>query len=741
MNPRLLLRTATVLAGIAIAVARATPARSAEPVDRATLEKAFADAVAPIFEQHCAECHNPDAPEHELDLSSLDGAVKGGVSGPALLPGRAAESMIHKFVQFGADPHMPPEGQLNPSEIKVLAQWIDSLPASLAASGKQITDEDRRHWAFQPVVRPEVPSVSQPNWVRTPIDVFILAKLDAASLAPSPPAAKLALIRRATFDLIGLPPTPEEVQEFIADETPDAYEKLVDRLLASPHYGERWGRHWLDVARYADSDGFEFDNDRPLAYKYRDYVIRSLNDDKPYDRFILEQIAGDEIAPGDQQSLIATAFLRNGPTIDNQKNEKIRFDELDDVVSTTSAVVMGLTVGCARCHDHKYDPITQRDYYRMLAVFNSMEREMVDDVMCVQDIGRTPRETHVLLRGEPHMQGDVVEPGVLGVLENEPVQFPEPPEHAATTGRRATLARWLTRPENPLTARVMVNRIWHYHFGQGLVRTPSDYGVRGERPTHPELLDWLAAEFVSNGWHMKPLHRLIMTSSVYRQAAINNAEQSKVDPQNAWLWRFPLKRNEAEIIRDSILSVAGTLNTQMFGPGVHPRIDPSVIATGSTSKWPVVEKEGPEQWRRSVYVFIKRSVLVPMLEGFDAPNATSTCDRRLVTTVPTQSLQLMNNVFGNEQATHMAQRVRREAGDELAAQIERAYWLAFQRPSTEEQTSGAVEFVNAETEQHLARLKEDASVYEADRAAVASERALADFCHVLFNANEFVYVE
>jgi hypothetical protein len=630
---------------------------------------------------------------------------------------------------------------LNATEIATLTKWIDSLPASLASSEKQITDEDRGHWAFQPVVRPDAPTVSQADWVRNPIDAFVLAGLDKAELTPSAEVTKLALVRRATFDLIGLPPTPEEVQAFLADESPDAYEKLIDRLLASEHYGERWGRHWLDVARYADSDGFEFDMDRPQAYKYRDYVIRSFNEDKPYDRFIEEQIAGDEIAPGNQEALIATAFLRNGPTIDNQKNEKIRFDELDDVVSTTSAVVMGLTVGCARCHDHKYDAIPQRDYYRMLAVFNSMEREMVDDVMCVQDIGRKPRETHVLLRGEPHMKGDVVEPGVLSVLETLPVQFPEPPEHAASTGRRATLAHWLTRPENPLTARVMVNRIWHYHFGQGLVRTPSDYGVRGERPTHPELLDWLASEFVAGGWRMKPLHRQIMLSSTYRQASVQDVEKSKRDPQNVWLWRFPLKRNEAEVIRDTILSVAGTLNTQMFGPGVHPRIDPSVIATGSTSKWPVVEKEGPEQWRRSVYVFVKRSVLVPMLEGFDAPNATTTCDRRLVTTVPTQSLQLMNNVFGNDQALLMAQRLRREAGAELPAQIDRAYWLAFQRPVTDTQRAAAVEFVQAETEQHVARLKDDASVYEADRTNVAAERALADFCHVLLNANEFVYVE
>ncbi|MDZ4779388.1 MAG: PSD1 and planctomycete cytochrome C domain-containing protein [Planctomycetia bacterium] len=714
---------------------------AADEIDRAALEQAFTGDIAPILERHCADCHNADAPEHELDLSSLAGALKGGVSGPAVAPGRAAESMVHRFVQLDGDPHMPPEGQLNATEIATLAKWIDSLPASLASAEKKIRDEDRAHWSYLPVVRHEPPSVSNPDWVRNAIDAFVLAGLDQAELSPSPEATKLALVRRATFDLIGLPPTPEEVQSFLADESPDAYEKLIDRLLASEHYGERWGRHWLDVARYADSDGFEFDMDRPQAYKYRDYVIRSFNEDKPYDRFIEEQIAGDEIAPGNQDALIATAFLRNGPTIDNQKNEKIRLDELDDVVSTTSAVVMGLTVGCARCHDHKYDAIPQRDYYRMLAVFNSMEREMVDDVMCVQDIGRNPRETHVLLRGEPHMKGDVVEPGVLSVLETLPVQFPESPEHAASTGRRATLAHWLARPENPLTARVMANRIWHYHFGQGLVRTPSDYGVRGERPTHPELLDWLASEFVAGGWRMKPLHRQIMLSSTYRQASVQDVEKSKHDPQNVWLWRFPLKRNEAEVIRDTILSVAGTLNTQMFGPGVHPRIDPSVIATGSTSKWPVVEKEGPEQWRRSVYVFVKRSVLVPMLEGFDAPNATTTCDRRLVTTVPTQSLQLMNNVFGNDQALLMAQRLRREAGAELPAQIDRAYWLAFQRPVTDGQRAAAVEFVQAETEQHVARLKDDASVYEADRANVAAERALADFCHVLLNANEFVYVE
>jgi mono/diheme cytochrome c family protein len=386
----------------------AAPAQAADAPDMVALEQAFNDQVAEIFSRHCTDCHNADAPEHELDLSTFAGAIKGGVSGPALVPGNSAKSMAHQLIQLDGDPHMPPEGQLNKTEIETLGKWIDSLPASLANSGeKKVTDEDRKHWSFQPVVRPEPPSVSNPAWVRTPIDQFVLAKLDEHQLTPSPEAAKIALIRRATFDLIGLPPTPEEVQAFLADDAPDAYEKLIDRLLASPQYGERWGRHWLDVARYADSDGFEFDVDRPQAYKYRDYVIRSFNEDKPYDQFLMEQIAGDEIAPGVQEALVATAFLRNGPTIDNQKNEKIRFDELDDVVATTSAVVLGLTVGCARCHDHKYDPIPQRDYYRMLAVFSSMEREMVDDVMCVQDVGRLPRETHILLRGEAHMKGDL----------------------------------------------------------------------------------------------------------------------------------------------------------------------------------------------------------------------------------------------------------------------------------------------------------------------------------------------
>jgi len=663
-------------------------------------------------------------------------------------------------------------------------------PETTASPANLDSQAGRDHWAFQPLRRPEVPAVRNANWIRTPIDAFILARLEAAGLEPAAPASRLDLIRRATYDLTGLPPTRAEVEAFLADESPTAYEQLIDRLLASPHYGERWGRHWLDLARYADSNGFEFDEDRPHAFRYRDYVIRSFNADKPYDRMILEQLAGDELAPQNPEALIATGFCRNGPVVASQQNEKLRLDELDDIVSTTSSVFLGLTIGCARCHDHKSDPIPQEDYYRLLAIFNSREkrdipvptpREMANYIrataridldierlrqqlieltdaapsdgdsakaeieeqlrqleasrpqlpraMAIQDAGPHPRKTFLLHNGDHRTPGPEVSPGIPAVLATEPVSFPEPTPDSRSTGRRSVLARWIASPANPLTARVIVNRVWQSHFGRGIVATPSDFGRDGSPPTHPALLDWLAAEFITDGWQFKRLHRRIMTSAVYRQGTQFSPPAAANDPANALLWRFSPRRLSAEEIRDSILAASGNLNRSMYGPGIRPRIDPGVIATGSTRKWPTVEKEGPEHWRRSIYIFIKRSVPMPLLEVFDAPGSSQSCERRLTTTVPTQALQLMNSPFTNEQADLMAARILTTAGDAADEQAETVYWCTLSRPPRASERATAIKFLQQQRDWHASAGHEN-----------PHRAALADLCHVMFNLNEFVYV-
>ena len=602
-----------------------------------------------------------------------------------------------------------------------------------------LAEAPAEHWAFAPLARPTVPAAGE--WAKTAIDAFIAARLHEHGLRPAPPAGKTEWIRRATLDLTGLAPTSEEVEAFLADDSPEAYDTLIDRLLASPRYGERWGRHWLDLARYADSNGFEFDSDRPLAFHYRDYVIRSFNEDKPYDQFIREQLAGDEVGPEDLEAITATGFCRAGPTNENQINEKNRLDEMDDMISTTGAVFLGLTIGCARCHNHKFDPISQHDYYRMLAVFNSSEKREIRDRMCVQDAGREPRPTRLLLRGDHRSPADEVEPGVPEVLALAGAVFAPPAPEAKSTGRRAALARWIASKDNPLSARVIVNRVWQYHFGAGLVTTPSNFGPSGAEPSHAELLDWLARELIDGGWRLKPLHKLILQSAVYRQGSLSDPAADRLDPLNAWLWRFPKRRLEAEVIRDRILQASGNLNLTMYGPGIHPRIDPAIIATGSTAKWPVVENESAEHWRRSVYVFIKRSVLMPFMEVFDAPTATESCDRRLTTTVATQSLQMLNDPFIDSQAGAMAERVLAAlAPEDLKAQATRVYYLALSRPPSTEQLRSAVEFLQAQRELHLRRLADELKDVSADdRESQARRRALADLCHVMFNASEFVY--
>jgi len=615
--------------------------------------------------------------------------------------------------------------------------WLISFSICRAAAPS--LDEGRKHWAFHPLLKAPPPEVKQEAWPQNDIDRFILRKLESAGLQPSAQADRATLIRRVTLDLIGLPPRPEEVTAFVNDDSPRAYEALIDRLLASPHYGERWGRHWLDLARYADTSGFHNDLDRPYAWKYRDYVIRSFNDDKPYARFIAEQIAGDEVEGSNEQTLIATGFCRNGPSNDDNMGKtpetiaQYKADQMDDVISTTSSVFLGLTLGCARCHDHKTEPLLAKDYYSLMAIFAGTEKlgmpsgakdgkdkKLADSAQVMALIETKPEvpATHVMLRGLAANPGEQVTAAVPVVLSSKPLDFPKP---GRTSLRRRTLAEWIGSPENPLTWRVMVNRVWQHHFGSGLVTTPSNFGVSGMKPTHPELLDWLAGKFIESGGKLKPLHKLMLMSATYRQmrktSFLTRSESGLESPG------YGLQRMEAEVIRDSMLAVSGRLNAKLGGPGIKPRIRAELLDASQRNKWPVLKTEGPDQWRRSVYIYTKRQLLMPSLELFDAPTTTDSCAMRTQSTVPTQALVLMNDEFVEEQAGYLALRAKAEAGDDLPKIVEQLFMLTLSRKPTNQRLQQSLDFLQARTK------------------ASDETTALKDLAHVLLNSSEFVYIE
>jgi len=907
-------------------------AAAAEPVP------SFEKQVAPLLEARCLKCHNPAKSRGDLDLSTRAALLKGGEAGAVVAPGQTADSPLFDKVRDGK---MPPGQALSETEVELLRRWIDAgapwsegmalKPPAGAEKGRAGSD----WWSLQPIKRPGVPAVHNRDWVRTPIDAFVLAALEAKGLSPAPEADRRTLIRRVTFDLTGLPPTPEEIDAFLKDGAPDAYEKLVDRLLARPEYGERWGRHWLDVVRFAESHGYEENTLRPNAWPYRDYVIRAFNDDIPYPRFVREQLAGDAVPGGDFLTRAATGYLVGGPhdLVGNgvpAEQLQQRMNDLADMVSLAGTTFLGLTVGCARCHDHKFDPITQRDFYGMQAVFAGVEHaerpipsgdaerrrheaealhadltrldERIDDLEplaaesgaeskrppvtprrnverfrplearfirftvaattdgtqpCIDELEvygpgapaqnlalasrgarasassvypnnpfhmiehlidgkvgnnrswisrepgkgwarvelptavtidrvvwgrdreqkyadrlasdyrievstdgekwtavagswdrlpfgqpppappedvrklldlrrqteerlaalekpfkayagafRTPDPTFVLKRGDPQQKGEPVGPSGVGAVAPPFAVKPD----AAESERRLALADWIGDPENPLPARVMVNRVWHWHFGQGIVRTPSDFGYNGDRPSHPELLDWLASEFRAGGWRLKPLHRLIVLSNAYRQSTRFNEKAAAVDAADRLLWRRAPRRLEAEAIRDAVLQTSGALNATRGGPGYN-----LWEYSGYVTVFKPKKALGPDEFRRMVYQFKPRLQQDPTFGVFDCPDATQTAPRRAASTTPLQALNLLNDPFMLDQGERFAARLHEEAGDAVAGQVRRAFRLAFGRDPSDEEEKAAEKLVRA--------------------------HGLATFCRALFNANEFVFVD
>ncbi|MCA9229567.1 MAG: PSD1 domain-containing protein [Planctomycetales bacterium] len=774
--------------------------------------------IQPVLAARCFSCHGPDEAEAGLSLHTHDAALAELDSGGfAIVPGQPEQSVL--LARIGSedlDLRMPPEGEpLSLEEIAALRRWIEAGA------------EWEKHWAFTPLQRREPPAVKQLDWVANPIDAFLLARLEAQGLAPQPPADKRTLARRAYYNITGLPPSPEQLAEFLADDRSDAYEQLVDRLLASPRYGEKWARHWLDVVRYAETNSFERDAAKPYAYKYRDYVIRSLNDDKPYDQFVREQLAGDELDQVTADSIIATGYYRLG-TWDDEPADPLqsRYDDLDNIVSTTGQGFLGLTVGCARCHDHKVDPFPQTNYYGLLSFFSditpyalptrrdakyhslwdlsppeqkarrqelsarieqlrsakklieqqaiermdaadqrrtetderqqvldeklgqfltSAERKPYDDTIAEIQVAETslaqvpaaeyalalakcdphPDTTHVMLRGNPHALGDPVEPCFPELFNQEPPIIPEPANDARSAGRRRVLADWIASPENLLTSRVIVNRVWQHHFGRGIVRSANNFGQLGTPPTHPELLDWLACWFTDNGWSLKKLHRLILTSSAYRMSSQANEAALAIDPSNDLFWRFDLRRLSAEEIRDSVLMVSGQLNEQMYGPSIYPPLSQEVLQTQSQPGLGWGKSDPRQAARRSIYIHIKRSLLPPELAIFDFPETDTSCEARFVTTLPAQALNLLHGDFLQTYAGHLADRVRAEAGDELEARVVRTLQLVLSRQPEQASVADSLQLIERLENEH----------------GLERDEAFRQFCVMTLNLNEFVYVD
>ena len=865
----ILLQRAQMFLAMLVLLGAATAHAQTEPVT-------FSDDIRPIFERTCWNCHGSVSQLSDLDLRTRETTLEGGTRGPALVPGRADESRLYRVVAGLDNPAMPMGGDsLTAAEIEAFRRWIDDGAhwedaASATAARSPFEDSvlpegARDYWAFQLPTRPPVPASST---FEHPIDRFLEEARREAGVTAGPKADPLTRLRRAYLDLTGLPPTPADVEAFLVDTERGAWERLIEKLLASPHYGERWGRHWMDVARYADSTGFEQDYVRPNAWRYRDYVINAYNKDKPYNQFLQEQIAGDELDHVTDETRIATGFLRAGPRVQfrEKDNPERRHDYLDDVLATLGRGVLGMTVHCARCHDHKFDPILQKDYYSLQAsIFGYVEidyplmdrvdalsyrkanadidarieplreqitaieephrdrlklelirqrfpenvqraaekpaeertageqllaaqvlsinppRQRVIDALSADEAARhleltsqvealdrqrpprppmaeivtdgdyrfapdgpgdevigcpecrTPPDepgtflaeeggppyeappSYFLNRGDPFTLGSEMSPGFLSVATygDPPTDIPRP--DGRTSGRRLALAEWITSTDNPLTARVAVNRIWHHHFGRGIVRTLDNLGKMGDLPTHPELLDWLAIEFVNRGWSVKEMHRLLMTSEAYQMVSAHDDPAAlATDPENQYLWRYRPQRLEAEAVRDAIMMTSGAIDLAVGGKPIFPFVPAEILKTSEGKGHWDNQPDGPDVWRRSVYVFRRRSLGFPFFDTFDLPDQNQTSAARNVSTVPTQALTLMNNEFVLNQAELFAARLEHEAPGDVDRQVELAYRIALTRPPTEDEAEVA--------------------------KALVGEQSLVDLAHVMMNLNEFLYL-
>ncbi|MCX6603550.1 MAG: PSD1 and planctomycete cytochrome C domain-containing protein [Acidobacteria bacterium] len=747
----------------------------------------FATEIRPLLARRCFACHGPAVQKSHLRLDRRADALQGGESGiPAFEPGQSEKSLLIRYVS-GTDPKlvMPPAGpRLTVAEIALLKEWIDAgaeWPGAEVSAAPKV-DPRLAHWAFHAPRKPVEPSVRERAWVKNPIDAFVLAKLEAKGWRPAAAASDADLLRRMYLDVTGLPPTIAEQDAFRGD-----WDGLARSLLARPAYGERWARHWLDVVRYGDTNGYERDEAKPQGWKFRDYVIRAFNADKPFDRFVVEQLAGDELPDRNAETLLATGFARLGPWDDEPADPaEDRFDQLDDILNTTAQGFLGLTLACARCHNHKFEPLLTKDYYGMIAVFNGLvrprngrteldrpigipaevdrfnERErqiaalreparrawlqsgrskLSPEAMATHrqtkrvpkelerewaelpveayvarlkretpDLARgyfmeepkaVPKATHILIRGKASSPGPEVGPSVPEVLAKAQPSFALP--GGRTSGRRLGLANWIASRENPLTARVIVNRVWQWHFGDGLVRTANDFGVMGDRPSHEELLDWLAVWFMDNGWSLKKLHTLILSSNTYRMAKTGNAPYAAEDPENRLLWRMPYRRLEAEAILDSALAVSGRLNPKLYGEFVYPKMQKEALEGSSDpgKVWKAFEEETAS--RRAIYYIVKRSLMVPLMEVLDVCDTSRPAAKRQTTSVAPQALQMFNGDFINRQARHFAERLRREASGQ-AAQIELAYRLALARRPSAAERDAMLSFLRTSSLEEMSRV-------------------------------------
>lgn len=777
----------------------------------------FAKQVQPILAKRCFACHGPDESEGGLRFSDEKSAYAEAESGEhAIVPGDVdASQIIARISSDDEFERMPPEGDaLKPEEIQLITKWVKQ--------GAKWS----KHWAFEPMLKAEPPQVDNAKWNENPIDAFVFDQLSQNDLKPNQPATRAELIRRAYYDLTGLPPTAKQVRDFVEDPDPKAFERIIDELLASPHYGERWGRHWLDLVRYAETNSYERDGPKPNAYKYRDYVIRSLNEDKPYDQFLREQLAGDELDEVTTETLIATGYYRLGIWDDEPADPLLAlYDGMDDIIMTTGQVMLGLTMNCARCHDHKIDPIPQADYYSMLAFLSDLtpwgtrgnqrdfnqidvsspelnaryqandadkrrlEKEIRDleqtgiakmsapdqrategpkrdrnrvlkeklkdqlgdeqwdqyqsmkkDLDRVVKEGRElparemvmgvarcypkPKPTYVLFRGNPHSPADEVQPAFPSIYGQDAPVIPEAGESAKTAGRRKVLADWITSEENMLTARVMANRIWQFHFGRGIVRSSNNFGQLGTPPTHPKLLDWLGHRLIEGGWRLKSMHRLIMTSRVYQMSSRSRDDAAGVDPNNELFWRFNPRRLSAEEVRDSILAVNRSLNRKQYGPSFYPKLSREVLAGQSRpgAGWGNSSEE--DQNRRSVYIHVKRSLLTPLLSAFDFPDPDLTCEDRFATLQPGQALSLLNSDNIHRQANRLAESIGANESDNEKIVRDVIDAVLSRQASKEEVTDGQKLIADLESKHGLSR-----------------ERAVQLFCMTVMNWNEFLFVD